>query len=410
MARKTTGLRRRPNQQGGIWHIDKVVNGRAIRESCGTSNQEEAERYLAKRLEEIRQAAVYGMRTDRIFRIAATKHLNENQHKPSVVTDAYMLQSLDPFIGNILLSKLHDGTLQAYIAARQKDGIKSKSINNALSVVRRILILSSRKWRDEFGLTWLETSPLISMLPTYDARKPYPMSWDEQRTLFQELPDHLARMALFNVNTGTREQEVCHLRWDWEIDVPELGTSVFLIPSDFGGRTENSGVKNREDRLVVLNEVARSVVNSCRGIHPEWVFTYKGNPVGRMNNSAWDKARVRAAMKLYEASGKTIPVNFIQQGQRGILITEELKIFMESVMPGYSNVRVHDLKHTFGRRLRAAGVALETRKVMLGHKNGDITSHYSAPEIEELLEAANRVCLAKSVKSPSMTLLKRKIA
>ena len=69
------------------------------------------------------------------------------------------------------------------------------------------------------------------MLPTYDARKPYPMSWDEQRTLFQELPDHLARMALFNVNTGTREQEVCHLRWDWEIDVPELGISVFLIPS-----------------------------------------------------------------------------------------------------------------------------------------------------------------------------------
>ena len=410
MGRKTTGLRRRPNQPGGIWHIDKVVNGRPIRESCGTSNQEEAERYLAKRLEEIRQAAVYGVRTDRIFRIAATKYLNDNQHKASVVTDAYMLQSLDTFIGNTLLSKLHDGTLQSYVTARQKSGIKSKSINNALSVVRRILNLGARKWRDEYGLTWLETPPLISMLPTHDARKPYPLSWEEQRVLFQELPDHLARMALFNVNTGTREQEVCHLRWDWEIEVPELGTSVFLIPANFGGRTEHSGVKNGEDRLVVLNDVARSVVNSCRGTHSEWVFTYQGKPVGRINNSAWDKARVRAAMKLYEASGKVIPAHLIQQGQRGVLITEELKAFMESVMPGYSNVRVHDLKHTFGRRLRAAGVALETRKVMLGHKNGDITSHYSAPEIEELLEAANRVCLAKSVKSPSMTLLKRKIA
>ena len=49
------------------------------------------------------------------------------------------------------------------------------------------------------------------------------------------------------------------------------------------------------------------------------------------------------------------------------------------------------LKHTFGRRLRAAGVPLETRKVLLGHKSGDITTHYSAPEIAELLEAANRV-------------------
>jgi len=44
---------------------------------------------------------------------------------------------------------------------------------------------------------------------------------------------------------------------------------------------------------------------------------------------------------------------------------------------------VHDLKHAFGRRLRTAGVPLETRKVLLGHKTGDITSHYSAPELAE---------------------------
>ncbi|ADL55963.1 tyrosine-type recombinase/integrase [Gallionella capsiferriformans] len=405
-----TGLRRRPNQTGGIWHIDKVVNGRTIHESCGTSDQDEAERYLARRLEEIRQASVYGVRPDRIFRVAATKYLSDNQHKASVVTDAYMLQSLDPFIGEMQLSKLHDGTLQAYITARRKAGIKSKSINNALSVVRRILSLSARKWRDEHGLTWLETPPLLSMLPTHDARKPYPISWEEQTVFMQELPDHLARMALFKVNTGTREQEVCHLRWDWEIDVPELGTSVFLIPEDFGGRTAYSGVKNGEDRLVVLNDVARSVVDSCRGIHPELVFTYEGNQTGRMNNSAWDKARLRTAMNMYMASGKTIPVDLLREGQRGILMTDELKKFLESAMPGLANVRVHDLKHTFGRRLRAAGVPLETRKVLLGHKNGDITSHYSAPEIEELLDGVNRVCRSKSGKSPAITLLKRKIA
>lgn len=61
-----------------------------------------------------------------------------------------------------------------------------------------------------------------------------------------------------------------------------------------------------------------------------------------------------------------------------------------------SQVRVHDLKHTYGCRLRAASVPLETRKVLLGHRNGDITTHYSAPELEELLEAVNRVCEEKS--------------
>ena len=76
------------------------------------------------------------------------------------------------------------------------------------------------------------------------SRKPYPMSWEEQSILFGELPAHLQTMALFKVNTGCREQEVCKLKWDWEIAVAELGTSVFLIPADFGGRHERSGVKN----------------------------------------------------------------------------------------------------------------------------------------------------------------------
>ena len=39
---------------------------------------------------------------------------------------------------------------------------------------------------------------------------------------------------------------------------------------------------------------------------------------------------------------------------------------------------------------------LETRKVLLGHRNGDITTHYSAPELEELLATTNRVCEEKS--------------
>jgi len=342
--------------------------------------------------------------------VAAIKYLNDNQDKRSIVTDGYLLKSLDPFIGNFSISKIHDGTLQKYILARKKASIKSKTINNALDVVSKILKLAARKWRDEHGLTWIETQPMLSRLDTDDERKPYPLSWDEQRTLFQELPDHLGKMALFKVNTGLREQEVCHLKWDWEIEVPELDTIIFLIPDNFGGRTDKSGVKNGEDRLVILNDVARSVVESCRGIHREWVFTYKGNHIGGMNNSAWEKARVRAAMKLYEDSGKFIPESLVKHGQRGMLLKTELIKFMNSVMPGYANVRVHDLKHTFGRRLRAAGVALETRKVLLGHKNGDITSHYSSPEIEELLEASNRVCFTKSVKSPSLTLLKRKIA
>ena len=68
------------------------------------------------------------------------------------------------------------------------------------------------------------------------------------------------------------------------------------------------------------------------------------------------------------------------------------------------HVCVHDLKHTFGRRLRAAGVPEETRKVLLGHRNGDITTHYSAAELAELIEAAVKIDASRE--TPAITLLR----
>ena len=103
----------------------------------------------------------------------------------------------------------------------------------------------------------------------------------------------------------------------------------------------------------MLNRIARSVVEARRSKDPVHVFTFEGHPITRMLTSGWLRARKRA---------------------------------------GLQQVRVHDLKHTFGRRLRAAGVSFEDRQDLLGHRSGRITTHYSAAELSRLLEAANRVC------------------
>jgi len=79
--------------------------------------------------------------------------------------------------------------------------------------VRRILNLSASEWIDEKGLTWLEAAPKIKLFSVKYARSPYPLTQEEQSLLFQKLPDYLARMPLYKVNTGCREQEVCRLRW-----------------------------------------------------------------------------------------------------------------------------------------------------------------------------------------------------
>jgi len=114
--------------------------------------------------------------------------------------------------------------------------------------------------------------------------------------------------------------------------------------------------KNGEERIVVLNRIARSVVESERGKNREHIFTYNGEGVTRMGNHAWRKARERA---------------------------------------GLPQVRVHDLRHTFGHRLRAAGVGFEDRQDLLGHRSGRITTHYSAPDLSRLLHAVDSICEQK---------------
>jgi integrase len=79
--------------------------------------------------------------------------------------------------------------------------------------------LASSEWIDDQGLTWIRSPAKVRLLPNRDKRPPYPLSWDEQTQLFRELPDHLAEMALFAVNTGCRDGEICNLLWDWEVVV-----------------------------------------------------------------------------------------------------------------------------------------------------------------------------------------------
>ena len=50
---------------------------------------------------------------------------------------------------------------------------------------------------------------------------------------------------------------------------------------------------------------------------------------------------------------------------------------------------------------------METRKALLGHASGDITAHYSAAELGELLDAAEKVTDRGRAQSPTLTVIKR---
>lgn len=77
---------------------------------------------------------------------------------------------------------------------------------------------------------------------------------------------------------------------------------------------------------------------------------------------------------------------------------------------GLPDVRVHDVRHTYGKRVPAADVPEEDRKDLLGHKSGRSMTppHYSAPEIAKLIEYSNRVCGDERHNSDTIIFLEKK--
>jgi len=348
MRTRTKGIQSTANN-GRI--VNKEYRGKRIFARLGEVSQEEAEAWLRK--EQTRIDNKLEQSKKRNFAIAASRYLEDCERRKVRTLEliAYHITLALPYIGSKPLEAVHSGSLQAFCDSRiTEDGVSPTTVNRTLEVIRSVLNKAARVWREENGLPWLTSAPLIEMLDE-TPRLPYPLTGDEQTRLFAELPGHLERMTLFAVNTGLRDDNVCGLQWKWERYIPELKRSVFVIPS--------AEFKGNRQHVAILNDVAWNVIESCRGTHPDYVFTYRNekkqlsaNRIDTMNNTGWQKARNRVNL---------------------------------------SQVRVHDLRHTYGQRLREAGVSNEDRAVLMGHATSNMSEHYATPTVSRLIEMANLV-------------------
>ena len=328
----------------GRLFIDKRHLGVRIGVRVGAVTQEQAEQRLQTEMARVECDVARKVHARPSFTDCAARYLAQSGGKRSIDVIKWHVALLQSYIGHLEPQQVHDQTLEPFVKARLAAGKSATTINRSLEVVRTILNRAARSYRDPDGRPWLEgLPPLITMLPE-NPRAPYPITWQEQDALFRRLPAHLARMALFAINTGLRESNVCGLQWDWEVPVPEVGRSVFVIPPE--------AFKTKRPHVAILNDVAWSIIETQRGKHPIWVFPYRGRRIGKMNNNGWQQAR-------YEA--------------------------------GLTQVRVHDLRHSFACRLRAAGVCAEDREALLGHANHSMAGHYASADVGHLLKQANLI-------------------
>lgn len=365
---KISGICRR---EDGRWLVDKVHRGNRLPRRSFESYGE-AESWVLEQLAELKARRPGPVPT---FDEAAAHYVSKHEEKLSLELDVYLLKLVVPFIGKLPLDQVDNETLEPFIKAMQAGKkpatrpLKAKTVNLALDRVRRILNLAARSWRDK-GKPWLHgLPPLIEMLPAADQRAPQQLAWKEQREHLPKLTPHLARMALFDLQNGVRDEVVCKLRWEWEVRLEQLGFSVFVVPKRY--------VKGRkQDRVLVCNSIAQSIIESVRGMHPQFVFVYshprhktkRYRPIETMNNTAWQSWRAKC---------------------------------------GLQGFRVHDLRHTVGMRLREAGVSESTRADVLWHSHQGMTAHYSVAQVVEIRQAleliidernANNISLASIIR------------
>ena len=243
----------------------------------------------------------------------------------------YALEPVLKYIRDLPLIDVDDLALQQYKQERSQQ-VMAGTVNKEITTVTAVLNKAARVWR------WIPSAPKIQRVkgPT---RKPYPLTWPEQASLFGQMGDYLRKICIFAVNTGVRRAEIFKLKWTDERKIS--GVNLFILRE----------TKNGQDRPVILNCLARRVVNALRGQNDSQVFRKRS--ISKPFNKAWIKAG----------------------------------------LPDHPLIRkgIHNLRHTFGHRLRTEGVGPEDRDALLGHNNRSLTQHYALPDLERLGNLVERI-------------------
>ena len=313
------------------WYIYYRKDGKRIRKSVGP-DREIAEAVRNKIEQELLMERFLGI-PQAVHRETTLGQLAERyiqyayQHKRSADRDEYIIRRhLLPFFGpRTFIKELTQASVEAYKASRLHDGVKPRTVNYELAVLRAMLNRAV-----DWGL--LQYNHLkFKMLPGEVKRERFLSKEEEERLLeaCRESPNpYLEAFVVVALYTGLRHREIASLTWE---DVDLKAKRIRVVDA-----------KNRTVRYQPLPQKAveafRSLPRREGNIFPYWL------------NKAFKKACERA---------------------------------------GIEDLRIHDLRHTYASRLVQAGVPLRIVQELLGHASISTTMRYAHLAYEHLAEAVS---------------------
>lgn len=334
----------------GQWRVGRRLLKRKIGPKRQTGSTDGLTRTQAERqLRRMMEAELEVTPPDRVTVELAgqryLRHLTSLGRRRSTLMEyeSYLRVHLAPFFGGLVLDRVTEDDVRAFISAKTGEAKATKSIRNYVGFLHSIFVYGEKRG-------WSRGNPcrLVDLPRTVEADPDIRfLDQAELEALLRAVPDdHLGStervLYLTAAMTGLRQGELLGLRWrdiDWSAGKVRVRQSY--VRGEFGKPKSKRSSRAVPLAMRLAADLEHHYQRSPFQGDDDLVFPHPqtGRP--------FDRSKLR---KRFVAAVKAA---------------------------GLRHVRFHDLRHTFGTRMAGAGVPLRTLQEWMGHRDFKTTLIYA---------------------------------
>lgn len=331
-----------------VWWTRFIApDGNIVQRSTKTENRRQAQEYMDLLKADLWRVQFLGEKPRLLWQEAVVRFMRETQNKDQN-GEIRMFRYFDTYFRDKYVDEIRRMHVDDIIQDKLKDGVSNATVNRYLQKLKAVLNKAHKEWEVKCS------PPYIKLLKEPKKRVRW-LTEAEATKVINLLPEHLADMVTFALETGLRESNITLLRWN-QVD---LSQKVVYIEGD-------DILKSEKAFVVPLSDKAVEIIRRQIGKNWERVFTYKGKGVRRANTYAFKNA-VKAS--------------------------------------GLEHFRFHDLRHTWATWHVQRGTPIEILQELGGWSDYKMVKRYAHFSHDHLKQYVNRAQSELTTKSSTVTTL-----